>query len=40
MTIVAATLTYNNAFVPGGARLTPTEIMTARVARVNVELSW
>jgi hypothetical protein len=34
------TLTYNNAFVPGGAWLTPTEIMTARVARVNAEFSW
>jgi hypothetical protein len=29
-----------DAFVPGGAWLTPTEVMTARVARVNAEFSW
>ena len=34
------TLTYNNAFVPGGAWLTPTEIMTGRVVRLNAEFTW
>ena len=34
------TLTYNNAFVPGGAWLTPTEIMTARIFRVTGEFTW
>ena len=34
------TLTYNNTFVPGGAWLTPTEIMTARIFRVSGEFSW
>ena len=34
------TLTYNNTFVPGGAWLTPTEIMTARIFRVTGEFAW
>ena len=34
------TLTYNNTFVPGGAWLTPTEIMTARIFRVTGEFMW
>jgi hypothetical protein len=34
------TLTYNNTFVPGGAWLTPTEIMTARIFRVTGEFTW
>jgi hypothetical protein len=34
------TLTYNNAYVPGGAWLTPTEIMTGRVTRINAEFTW
>jgi len=34
------TLTYNNTFVAGGAWLTPTEIMTARVIRIGAEFAW
>jgi hypothetical protein len=34
------TLTYNNTFVAGGAWLTPTEIMTARIFRVTGEFTW
>jgi hypothetical protein len=34
------TLTYNNTFVPGGAWLTPTEIMSARIFRVSGEFTW
>jgi hypothetical protein len=34
------TLTYNNTFVAGGAWLTPTEIMTARIFRVSGEFTW
>ncbi len=34
------TLTYNNTFVGGGAWLTPTEIMTARIFRVTGEFTW
>jgi hypothetical protein len=34
------TLTYNNTFVAGGAWLTPTEILTARIFRVTGEFTW
>jgi hypothetical protein len=34
------TLTYSNTFVAGGAWLTPTEIMNARITRVTAELTW
>jgi hypothetical protein len=34
------TLTYNNTFVAGGAWLTPTEILAARIFRVTGELTW
>jgi hypothetical protein len=34
------TLTYNNTFVPGGAWLTPTEILAARIFRVTGEFTW
>ena len=34
------TLTYNSTFVPGGAWLTPTEILAARIFRVSGEFTW
>jgi hypothetical protein len=34
------TLTYNNTFVAGGAWLTPTEILAARIFRVTGEFTW
>lgn len=36
----AAILTYNQTFIPGGAWLTPTSVLTARLARVNVDVRF
>jgi hypothetical protein len=36
----AAVLTYNQTLIPGGAWLTPTSVLTARLARVNVDVRF
>jgi hypothetical protein len=36
----AAVLTYNQSFIAGGAWLTPTSVLTARLARVNVDIRF
>jgi len=36
----APILSYNEAFIPGGAWLLPTSIMTARFARLNVQVDF
>ena len=36
----APILSYNEAFIPGGAWLLPTSVMTARFARLNVQLDF
>ena len=35
-----AVLAYNQAFIPGGQWLVPTSVLTARLARVNVDLRF
>jgi hypothetical protein len=36
----AAILSYNEAFIPGGACLLPTSVMTARFAKLNLQLDF
>jgi hypothetical protein len=40
LTNVAPVLSYNEAFIPNGAWLLPTSIMTARFARLNVQVDF
>src|SRR5262249_26960834 len=37
---VAPILSYNEAFIPGGAWLLPTSVMTARFAKFNIQLDF
>jgi len=40
LTNAAPILSYNEAFIPNGAWLLPTSVMTARFAKLNIQLDF